>query len=305
MSDGDSEIRMTLGEHLDELRRRLIRALLGLAVGVTIAFVFYKPLFELLFWPLWTGTGGHPPQLYYNTLASTFVVYFRVCLIFGLVISSPFAIYQIWQFVAKGLYERERAMVRRTVVPSVLLFLAGAAFYFVIVSPAVVYFLLDFGNTTYPNAPHWDLPWIKWIVPGPPAGTATQPSNQPMDLHSAVAPMLTLGEYIDFTVLMALVFGLAFETPLVIIFLGKTGIVPYESFRRGRKYVLFICLVVAVFATPSQDLFSNLSMTIAMYGLFELGMLVLRFGRRKEARQQALIAVTTENTESTREEAKR
>ncbi len=269
---------MTLGEHLDELRRRIILALLGVAVGVAIAFIFNRQVFQVLFWPLWMGTRGQPPKLYYHTLASTFVVYFRVCLIFGLIISSPYVIYQLWQFVARGLYENERRVVRRIVLPSVLLFLAGVAFYFLIVSPAVVYFLLDFGNTAYPSPGQWHLPWVDWIVPASPL---PPPASQPMASGSFVAPMLTLGEYINFTVLMGLVFGLAFQTPLVIVFLARTGIVPFQTLKKSRKYVFFICLLVAVFATPSQDLFSNVSMTLAMYLLYELGMLFLALGGRK------------------------
>jgi sec-independent protein translocase protein TatC len=278
MARVDPDARMTLGEHLDELRRRIILALLGVAVGVAIAFIFNRQVFQVLFWPLWMGTRGQPPKLYYHTLASTFVVYFRVCLIFGLIISSPYVIYQLWQFVARGLYENERRVVRRIVLPSVLLFLAGVAFYFLIVSPAVVYFLLDFGNTAYPSPGQWHLPWVDWIVPASPL---PPPASQPMASGSFVAPMLTLGEYINFTVLMGLVFGLAFQTPLVIVFLARTGIVPFQTLKKSRKYVFFICLLVAVFATPSQDLFSNVSMTLAMYLLYELGMLFLALGGRK------------------------
>lgn len=269
---------MTLGEHLDELRKRILLALLGVAVGVTIAFIFNRQVFQVLFWPLWMGTRGQPPHLYYQTLASTFVVYFRVCLIFGVIISSPYVIYQLWQFVARGLYESERRVVRRIVLPSAGLFLAGVAFYFVIVSPAVVYFLLDFGNTAYPSPGQWHLPWVDWIVPGSPV---PPPASQPMAGSSFVAPMLTLSEYINFTVLMGLVFGLAFQTPLVIVFLARTGIVPFQTLKKSRKYIFFICLLVAVFATPSQDLFSNVSLTMAMYLLYELGMLFLSLGGRK------------------------
>ena len=148
------EKRMTLGEHIDELRTRLLRSLAAVAVGMIVCFFFGEHLFALMFWPLAVATGGNPPSLNIQSLPESFTTYLHVCLAAGVVLSAPVWIHQIWQFVAAGLYEHERRTVRRCLVPSVLLFLLGVAFFMVVVAPLVARFFLLFAQRHYPAPPN-------------------------------------------------------------------------------------------------------------------------------------------------------
>ena len=270
-----TETRMTLGEHLDELRRRLMRAVIGVCVGMIACFFLSDYLFMALLWPLSVATAGHAPTLSYLALQEGFAVYFRVCLFAGAILAAPYVLYQLWQFVAAGLYEHERRIVGRILVPSVLLFFVGTGFYMVIVAPTVVRFFLAFGETSFPAAPTWGVDFFsKWLLPGGPVDIATQPAR------ASVQAQLRLTDYIEFTVMMGLVFGLAFQTPLVVIILAKIGIVPVATFRRIRRYVLLAIVVAAAVISPSTDALGMIALAIPMYALYEIGLL---FAREKKA----------------------
>jgi sec-independent protein translocase protein TatC len=270
------EEKMTLSQHIEELRQRLLRAVIGIGIGMAACLAFGKYFFEVLFWPLWVGTGGHPPNLYFTSMTAGFVTYFKICLIVGAVVASPYAIYQIWQFVASGLRENERKLVRKAVLPSTVLFLAGVTFFFVVIAPIVVNFLLGFAGN-FPGPAQWRTFIGEHVSAIPttsaPAGAAT----------TFVQPWLTLDEYISFITMMCLVFGLAFQMPVVVVVLARTGIVPIEKLRRWRKYAFFVIVVVGGIISPAPDLISNVILAGMMYLLYELGLAAVWWQMRPKA----------------------
>lgn len=269
---------MSLGDHLDELRRRLLRAVLGVLVGMIVCFFFGKYLFAVMFWPLNVATGGNAPKMYPRTLSEPFSTYLRVCLISGAVLASPYGLYQMWLFISAGLYERERRAVRRYLLPSIALFVLGVAFFLVVVAPLVIGFFLYFAQSSYPSPPGWGVGWLgKFLGRGDIAATTL-----PAESGGFVRPWLTLSEYVSFVGMLGFVFGLGFQTPLVVIFLARSGIVPVEAMRRFRRYVLLAICIVSAIVTPA-DVGSMIALAVPMYLLYEVGLYVA--GRRPRARE--------------------
>jgi sec-independent protein translocase protein TatC len=188
---------------------------------------------------------GRPPMLSTMNVMEAFLVYFKVVAVTGLVISSPWVFYQLWAFVAAGLYPHEKKYVHKYLPISVGLFLAGVVLCQVMVIPNAIRSLLWF--------------------------------NQWLDLE----PDLRLNEWLTFAILLPLVFGISFQTPLVMLFLAKIGIMDANSFRRKRFIAWFILCVFAAMVTPS-DALSMLMLMIPMWGLYELGILMVQFSPQPE-----------------------
>lgn len=140
------DVRMTLGEHLDELRSRLIKVLIGLLVGAAVCFAFKRRLFQLLLGPTFAvlGRRGLNTELVVLDPLEPFMTTIKTAVIVGFILSAPYGLYQIWAFVAAGLYPRERKVVQRFVPVSIALFLTGALFFLIIVMPVLINFLVGF-----------------------------------------------------------------------------------------------------------------------------------------------------------------
>jgi sec-independent protein translocase protein TatC len=172
------------------------------------------------------------------------IIFFKVCLVTGLVVSSPWAFYQVWAFIAVGLYRRERLFVYKFLPYSLGLFLAGVFICFFAVLPLTLRFLLEF------NA---------WL---------------------GVTPMLRLKEWMGFATILPLVFGLCFQTPLVMLFLSIIGVFTADDYRSKRRLALLIIVVGAMILTPGPDASSMLLLSVFMALLYELGIvLVGRWGQ--------------------------
>jgi sec-independent protein translocase protein TatC len=317
---------MSFGEHIEELRVRLILALIGLFAGVIVAFIppldlgwrvmqsmqgpaktalerFYRneyskkakhaeetqavsptlkalipaedfanaikqivPRIELL--PsdqlkgmqitvplqymqagLIAATEGSVVQIDQSLISlaplETITIFFMVCLVTGLVLASPWVFYQAWAFVAAGLYRHERHYVMRYLPLSLALFLAGVVLCFWFVLPITLGFLLEFNV---------------WL---------------------GVAPTLRLSEWMSFATILPLVFGLAFQTPLVMLFLERIGIFTVADYKSKRKMSILIITVAAAVLTPGQDPFSMLLLAVPMVLLYELGILLISSGKKR------------------------
>jgi sec-independent protein translocase protein TatC len=318
-------VSMSFGEHIEELRVRLILALMGLAVGVIIAFIpipYIVP--KGLGWSVMKTMEGpaadalerlyrneyekkakeaeaakeisptllaeipadlfvkalrdvapkmelppddqlkgknlsFPLQYHLSTLIKatqsstvvidktlislgpleTITIYFLVCLVTGLVLVSPWVFYQGWAFVAAGLYRHERHYVHKYLPISIGLFLTGVVLCFFFVLPITLGFLLEFNV---------------WL---------------------GVPPMLRLSEWMGFATILPLVFGIAFQTPLVMLFLERIGILTVADFRAKRKIAILIITVAAAILTPGQDPFSMTLLAVPMILLYELGILLI------------------------------
>lgn len=207
---------MSFGDHIEELRRRLISAVIGVAVGVGLTAFFINEIVDFLVRPyrLALRAGHFPDTFQYITPAETVITYLSVAIQAGLVVASPWVIYQLWLFVASGLYKRERSIVYKWLGPSIVLFLSGVAFFFFIVLPLTLNFFVGFTHGTAGPAPtpSWfeakflvndntglnisDFPAGSAVRPlqipivrtDPPAPATTQPATQPMlDLWYNVA----------------------------------------------------------------------------------------------------------------------
>ena len=171
------------------------------------------------------------------------VIFFKVCLVTGLVLSSPWAFYQVWAFIAAGLYRRERMFVYRFLPYSLGLFLAGVFLCFFVVLPLTLRFLLEFNV---------------WL---------------------GVTPMYRLNDWMGFATVLPLVFGLCFQTPLVMLFLSIIGVFTAADYRAKRRLAILAILIVAMILTPGPDVSSMVFLSIPMVLLYELGIvLVGRWG---------------------------
>lgn len=261
--------KMSLGEHIDDLRKRLIRCVIALTLATTLCLLLHNYLFKAMFYPLAVATSGHAPHLYTRGLPEGFTTWFRVCLLAGVFLSSPYLLYQLWQFVAAGLYEHERKAVVHYFLPSVGLFCLGVLFFYIVVSPLVVHYFLTFNSSSFPSAP--EVPeWAGKLVSH--AGGEVDVTTAPAG-GSLVQPLIGLNEYISFTASLSLVFGLAFQTPLVVIFLVRMGLVQPKVLRKFRKHIFFVIVVTAAIISPSPDVMTMLAMALPMYGLYEIGLL--------------------------------
>jgi sec-independent protein translocase protein TatC len=239
---------MSLGDHLEELRTRLFLALGGMLVVVVICLIpfFFKYIRTLIYYP----HDKVMPELSLIVLAPAdpFIVYMKISLIAGLILSSPWVFYQLWMFVAAGLYTREKQYVHLAVPFSAALFVTGALFFLFLVAPISLRFFLKFG---------------KFID---------------------VTPSWTLQKYVSFITMLMLVFGVGFQTPVAIFFLNRTGLVSIQALRRSRKYVLLLIVILAAIATP-PDVVSQITLAVPLYLLFELGILLSYVANRKKTSQ--------------------
>ncbi len=237
---------MSLGDHLEELRARLILAIIGLVLGTVVCLFFGKYLISFIERP-YTRLRPDTP-LVVLAPADAFVGYMKICLIAGLILSSPWVFYQLWMFVAAGLYSNERRYVQITVPFSTALFVAGALFFIYLVAPISIAFFLKFGEIINVGA--------SW----------------------------TFQKYVSFITMLMLVFGIAFQTPIAIFILNKTGLVSLRSLKKSRKFVLLGVFIVAAIATP-PDAISQVTLAIPLYALFELGILLAWIASRRKAKK--------------------
>jgi sec-independent protein translocase protein TatC len=307
---------MSLGDHLEELRARLILAIAGLLIGTGICLFFGTRIIKFIERPyikvfqasdtkpqdqedttelinslfanvrqklaadpntkdIEPKTGQFIQKFFTESLLALFndpnyaairppgnqisperrlqilspaagmVSYIKIGLMAGLILSAPWVFYQIWMFVAAGLYPHERKYVHTAVPFSATLFVTGALFFLFVVAPLTLKFLVKFNE-----------------------GLLGARSN------------FTFSDYISFVTMLMLVFGVAFQTPIAIFFLNRTGLVSIQALRKSRKFVLLIIFVIAAMATP-PDVISQITLAIPLYFLFELGIFLSVFSQRR------------------------
>jgi sec-independent protein translocase protein TatC len=319
-----NETRMTVGEHLEELRRRLLIGLAGVVIGVIVCLSFAGRVFQFICQPVFVVLQRHGQDAHLQALSpeEPFVLYLRIGLICGLIVSCPWLIWQIWQFVAAGLYPRERRWVQVFAPASIGLFALGVAFMFYVILPIVLNYLVAFGRffpyptgeptlvqrillpqpktrpttTTNPSAP---IPLLDRDPPHARPGelwfntqqnelrcqTADGVRAVPSTLVEKRTPITNqfrLREYVRFVLMLSLGFGVAFQVPLVVIFLSLLGIVRVERIAAARRYVILIIVILAAVLTP-PDLGSQILLAVPMILLFETGLLVSRLLQRRAA----------------------
>jgi sec-independent protein translocase protein TatC len=253
LSDGAEDDKpMTFWEHLEELRTRLVRCILALFAGCVIAWEFHGRLLEFLKKPYaeaWLRAGlAGDPSLHQAAPAAGFVAYIKLALIGGAALASPVIFYQLWSFIAPGLYAREKKYVIPFVSLSSLLFVGGGFFGWKVAIPISFRYFLALSNE----------------------GTAGGVS---------ITPTFMVGEYIDFCLQVMLGFGLTFELPMLFLFLSIAGIVNYLMLIRYARWFIFLAFVISAVLTP-PDVISQLTMAIPMCLLYGVSIgLVYIFGK--------------------------
>ena len=235
---------MPLIEHLDEIRKRLIRALLAVFVFSVVGFYFAEHIFKFLSAPLIEILPEYQDKMIYTSLPEVFFVYIKVGIFAGIICSAPILFYQLWKFVSPALYPDERSGVVAFVLVSTLFFLAGASFCYYQIFPWGFQFFIGFTS-------------------------------------DSITPMITLKEYLKFTTRLILVFGLVFEMPILSAFLARIGLVTPKLLRKNRHYAIILIFMLAAFLTP-PDVVTQLMLATPMMVLYEISIVAaIIFGRKR------------------------
>lgn len=248
------QTRMSLGEHLEELRRRLIYAIIGLAVATGAMFAVTPSLLQFLERPFVEvmSSYGLPPKLLMMDYQSGLALYMQIALYGGLVLASPWIFVQIWMFISAGLYQREKRYVVIAVPASATLFVAGAAFFLLLIAKPILYFFVGFNR--WMGAENW----------------------------------VTFENHIDFMLEMMVIFGLAFQTPVVIFLLSLMGLVTTRRLNHYRRHVIIAIFILASIVMASPSPLDQIAMAVPMCLLYELGALLVYLRERRKRRSGAL-----------------
>ena len=296
--------KMSLGDHLDELRKRIILALIGLIIALAVCLGFGKQLLGLVQYPFNQASERYieyikqsqtaqiavsdkdktlkeapkkvekvkeikeekeapkvsdakplkdqvledhnlspqiiaPPRLYTHHPTEKVMVYFKTCILFGIIISSPWIIYQFWAFISAGLYKNEKKFAYRVMPVSLFLFITGTTFFLLVIAPMILQFLMKF------------------------------------NIGLTITDQWRLRDYINMITTLTLVFGIAFQLPILIVAAEKIGLVKLQALVNFRKYVLLALFVVSAVITP-PDVVSQISLAIPLYILYEASIIVCR-----------------------------
>jgi sec-independent protein translocase protein TatC len=300
-SSNPEDYRMTIGEHLEELRRRIVRALLGFGAACAVTFLCGRNVTAIFCRPLISALRAHhlPENIYTTELTDGFMTYVRISLISAGAIAAPWMVYQIWQFIAAGLYPKERGYVTKYVPVSLGLLVTGMVFLYVIVLPMILNFFLMFtlGYPTSNNKVVYTGPDIPMSIPSIGGDPPTLKSGDmwfdtiegrikidvkdesgidqirvlPFATEGQIQPWFTLADYIDLVMQLLLIFGLAFQVPLVVMGLVATGIVDTTALRKFRRHVWLGLIILAAMLVPGDVVTAMVALFVPMIALYELG----------------------------------
>jgi len=253
--------KMPFLSHLEELRSRIIISLVAVGVGFVLAFNFSEEILGWLKRPLITNLviqrkypflltvkKPNPQELIFLAPAEAFWTHLKVAFFAGLFLAAPVVLYQLWKFTAPGLLEKEKRYTLPFVIFSSIFFIIGLAFCYFLVLPFALNFLLTYKT-------------------------------------EHLKPMLSVGNYVDFTFKFLLAFGLIFELPLLLALASRMGLVTPEFLARNRKYAILINFIIAAILTPTPDVFNQSLMAIPMCLLYEVGIWAARLVRRRRLRE--------------------
>ena len=238
------EKKLPLTSHLQELRKRLILSFIAIGVGFFVCYALKESLFDILAAPL-IKVMPSGSSLIFTSVAEAFFTYMKIAFIAGLILTSPFILYQIWAFVAPGLYRHEKRYVVPFVLAGSFFFALGIFFGYYVAIPIGFKFLLGFAT-------------------------------------DIIKPMPSMKDYLSFSIKFLLAFGLVFEFPVALVLLARIGVVDAKTLARQRKYAILLIFIFAAVMTP-PDLISQVLMALPLMGLYELSILLSKlFGKKKE-----------------------
>ncbi len=300
------DFQMSIGDHLEELRRRILLGLLGLVPAALVCLIYGQQILAVLCRPLTSALLKYDisPQLYTDELADGFMVYIKISFIAAIAIAGPWIIYQLWKFVGAGLYPHERRYVTKYIPLSIALLFAGLAFVYFLVLPLSLQFFIGFTS---------DIPLRMPLAEKVHASATTQPTfvqavagnpGHPADLQmwfdttqsrlkmfignkirvipfgpdNLVGTHFTLPDYLDLVLQLLLTFGLAFQLPLVVMALARIGIVEVATLRKLRRYVYLGLSMLAAALAPGDVVTATIALLVPLVLLYELGIFLARMG---------------------------
>lgn len=258
-------------EHLAELRTRIIWSMIAFMVAMVLCYTVWNPIYNFLTQPICHALEAREQEcgLILLKLQEGFFVAIRISLLGGFALAFPVIAYQMWRFVAPGLYRNEKQAFLPFLLASPIMFFLGAAFAYYIILPMAYDFFLGFqqGPLTLPDD-----------------GAAGAAGDNPM---AAIVFQGSVDEYLSLTTKFILAFGLSFQLPVLLTLMGKAGLVSAEGLASVRRYAVVAILVLAAFATP-PDVISQVVLFVVVFGLYEISIhLVRRIEKKREAELRA------------------
>lgn len=298
---------MSFGDHLEELRHRLVVSLVGVIPVFIIAMYFGKSVLNFLIRPVQNELrhAGQPASMQSTGVLETFAAYFQISIIVTVLVGSPWILWQLWKFIAPGLYGHERRFVYFLLPLSTLLTLAGITLLYVAIVPAMLRFFIPFGadiglmpptvahmtpETVIPTLPVLDgdpaapevgMAWVnkvlqQWRVCVGMDGTSPIILGTDLVKGAGISQNYRVNEYIQLFLTLALAFAVAFQMPVVVLLLGWAGIIDRAWLAKFRKHAVLACGVISALMTPG-DPTSLFMLWLPLYGLYELGGLLLKY----------------------------
>lgn len=236
-----ADAEMPLTAHLEELRWRIVKALLAIVVGFLIAYVYADTLFAILIRPITLAAGDSTVKLIGTGVTEAFFTKLKVAFIAGIFLASPWILHQAWQFVAPGLYSEEKIYVVPFVFFGTFFFVAGAWFCYAFVFQVGYAFFLEQYATI------------------------------------GIEPTLRISEYLSFSARMLLAFGVTFELPVVAYFLSRIGMIDHQTLIRPWRYAVLVIFVVAAVLTPGPDIASQMLLVAPLIVLYGVSVVIAYF----------------------------
>ncbi len=242
----EGEAKLSFWDHLRELRKRILLSLYGLLVGMIAVGSFVEPLVDQLMKPVLKALPPGSQKLVYTSAIEPMMVYIKVAIYGGVFVVAPWILYQLWQFIAPGLYKKEKRVVVPFLFWGTLLFYGGAAFCYWLVMPAAFPAMLAIAS------------------------------------DASMTPMLSIGEQLGLVMAMLLGFGVIFEVPVIIAFLSMVGLVTADFLAKYRRHAMVINTLLAAIITPTGDPLNLALMAVPMCLFYEVGIILARIlGKKK------------------------
>ncbi len=253
VAKAEAEAKLTFWDHLRELRKRLLLSLYGLLGGMLVVGSFVERLVDELMKPVRLALPAGSQKLIYTSAIEPMMVYIKVAIYGGVFVAAPWILYQVWQFIAPGLYKKEKRVVVPFLFWGTMLFYGGAAFCYWLVMPAAFPAMLAIAS------------------------------------DASMIPMLSISEQLGLVMAMLLGFGVVFEVPVIIAFLAMVGLVSADFLAKYRRHAIVLNTLLAAIITPTGDPFNLALMAVPMCLFYEVGIILARIlGKKKPAEAPAV-----------------